>query len=254
MSHDRRADDAPESTETKLHASAGVAVLGDRVVVRGKDLHAECMNLSFVGYALFCVTGRVFSDSQARVFEEFWIATGYPDARIWCNRIAGYLGSARVDPGLAMSAAIAASDSVAYGFGAMRSAYVVQADIPDELGTREEWFARQLESRRVLHGYGRPIHGHDERILAALKTLRDHQIRAGSALKRAFWLDASLREAKGIAMNISGLWAATAIDFGIDAAAYDQFMLLMFAPGYMAVYADQRERPPLSFLAGHQSR
>lgn len=37
---------------------------------------------------------------------------------------------ARVDAGLALSAAIAASNSTAYGFRAMSVAYAVQADIP----------------------------------------------------------------------------------------------------------------------------
>jgi hypothetical protein len=105
----------------------------------------------------------------------------------------------------------------------------------------------------VLHGYGRPIHGRDERIARALETLISHGLRAGPALAGAFWLDTALREHKGIAMNISGVWAATAIDFGLSEDEYAEFMLLMFVPGYLAVYADQRKRPPLSFLHGHQS-
>ena len=43
------------------------------------------------------------------------------------------------------------------------------------------------------------------------------------------------------------------IDAGLDHAAYTQFMLLMFAPGHMAVYAEQRTRPALGFLPDHQS-
>lgn len=242
----------PDST-TQLRGASGIAVLGQRVVVHGKDLHQECMSLGFVGYTLFCVTGRVFDTTQARVLEEFWIATGYADPRIWCNRIAGYLASARVDPGLSLSAAVAASDSMAYGFGAMRAAYRVQATIPASKQERLTWLTAQLSAQRVLHGYGRPIHGRDERIARALETLLAHGLRAGPALERAFWLDAALREHKGIAMNISGVWAATAIDFGLHEDEYAEFMLLMFAPGYLAVYADQRKRPPLSFLRGHQS-
>lgn len=242
-----------EPSAIKLRGSSGVAVLGRQVVVHGKDLHRECMTQSFVGYALFSATGRTFSAQQARVFEEFWIATGYADPRIWCNRIAGYLGSARVDPGLSLSAAIAASDSMLYGFGAMRAAYRVQASMPSETQARAEWLAAQLTAGRVLHGYGRPIYGRDERIAVALRTLDGQGLKAGPALKRAFWLDAELQRQKGIAMNISAFWAATAIDFGIDEAEYNEFMPLVFVPGYLAVYGDQRRRPALSFLAGHQS-
>lgn len=236
-----------------LTGSSGIAVLGRQAIVNGKDLHAECMQLSFVGYALFCVTGRVLPASQTRALEEYWIATGYGDPRIWCNRIAGYLASARVEPGLALSAAIAASNSMAYGFGAMRAAYRVQSSIPEPLPERSAWLEGSVAEQRVLHGYGRPIHGHDERIAAALKTLARQGLRAGPALRRAFWLDAQLREHKGIEMNIAGLWAASAIDFGLSEPEYAQLMLLVFVPGYMAVYADQRRRPALSFLHEHQS-
>jgi citrate synthase len=239
--------------QAALAGASGITLLGERVVVHGHDLHQECMSLSFVAYALFCVTGRMFPSAQARVLEEFWIATGYADPRIWCNRIAGYMASARVDPGLSLSAAIAASDSMAYGFGAMRAAYLVQASMPEPETERAAWLAQQLGAQRVLHGYGRPIHGRDERIACALASLAKHGLRAGPALMRAFWLDAELRAQKGVALNISGVWAASALDFGLGEAAYAEFMLLMFAPGYLAVYADQRKRPALSFLHSQQS-
>lgn len=237
-----------------IRAKAGVLHFGTQVVVHGKDLHAECRELGFVHYLLFCVTGRTFEPAVVRVLEQAWVSTGYPDARIWCNRIAGYLGSARVDPGLSMSACIAASNSFAYGFKAMSLAYQVQAQIPSDLEARAAWLAEALAARRVLHGYGRPQHGHDERIVVALESLAEAGLRAGPQLTRCFWLHSELLRAKGIEMNVAALWAALAIDFGIEQRHYEQFMLLMFAPGYAAVYADQRERAPFAFLAGHQTR
>jgi citrate synthase len=236
-----------------LFCRAGIAVLGSQVAVHGRDLHGDCLELGFVHYLLFCVTGRRFDVRHVAVLERLWVATGYPDARIWCNRIAGYMGSARVDAGLALSAAIAASNSVAYGFRAMRLAYQVQAGIPDEPLARRAWLASSLGERRVLSGYGRPVHGHDERIDVALETLADAGLEAGPALRRAFWLDRELTRHKGIEMNIAALWAAVAIDFGIGEEEYEAFMLLMFVPGYMAVYADQHAREPLGFLRGLQS-
>jgi citrate synthase len=236
-----------------IRTSAGVAILGRQVIVHGRDLHHECLDLSFVHYLLFCVCGRRLEERQARVLEELWVSTGYPDPRIWCNRIAAYLGSARVDPGLAMSAALAASDSVAYGFRAVVRAFEVQASIPEAMGERTCWLERELAAKRILHGYGRPIHGRDERIAVGLRSLAEAGLPAGPGLKRAFWLHDRLKEAKGIEMNVAALWAAIAIDFGLRRREYEQFMTLMFAPGYAAAYADQRARPPLTFLAGHQS-
>ena len=236
-----------------IHASAGIVELGTRVIVHGKDLHNDCMDFSFIEYLMFCVRGRSFDRRYARVLEQLWIASGYPDARIWCNRISGYLGAARVDPGLAMSAAIAASDSVDYGFHALNLAYAIQREIPEPLAEREAWLDNQLAARRMLHGYGRPHIRHDERIAVALKTLCDAGLRAGPALRRAFWLSKQLTARKQVELNISAAWAAIAIDFEVTEREYAEFMLLMFAPGYVAVYGDQRARAPLAFLPDHQS-
>jgi citrate synthase len=241
--------DGPE-----IRTSVGIARLGCQVVVHGKDLHRECLDLGFVHYLLFSVTGRVFDAVHAGVLERLWVATGYPDARIWCNRVAAYLGSARVDAGLALSAALAASNSTAYGFRALSAAYAVQSDIPGERPAREAWLEDVLAQRRHLAGYGRPAHGSDERIAVALDSLTRAGLPAGPALKRAFAVDRVLGARKGIQINIAAVWAALAIDFGISRREYEAFMLLMFTPGYMAVYAEWRGRPPLEFLFGHQTR
>jgi hypothetical protein len=243
-----------EANAPDIHTRVGIARLGQQVVVHGKDLHRECLDLGFVHYLLFCVTGRVFDSACAAVLERLWVATGYPDARIWCNRVAAYLGSARVDAGLALSAALAASNSTVYGFRAMSAAYAVQADIPDERLAREAWLEDALAQRRHLAGYGRPAPGRDERIAVALDSLARAELPAGPALKRAFWLDRALSARKGIEANIAAIWAALAIDFGIGRREYEAFMLLMFTPGYMAVYAEWRARPPLEFLFGHQTQ
>jgi citrate synthase len=247
-----------EADGPEIRTSVGIARLGCQVVVHGKDLHRECLDLGFVHYLLFCVTGRVFDAARAGVLERLWVATGYPDVRIWCNRVAAYLGSARVDAGLALSAALAASNSTAYGFRAMSAAYAVQADIPDELPAREAWLEGRLEDtvaqRRHLAGYGRPASGSDERIAVALDSMTRAGLSAGPALKRAFWLDRALGARKGIRANIAAIWAALAIDFGIGRREYEAFMLLMFTPGYMAVYAEWRGRAPFEFLSGYQTR
>lgn len=237
----------------RLAVSAGIAEFGNRVVVWGKDLHGECLNMSFVHYCLFCSTSRWFDAARARVWERLWISTGYPDARLWCNRVAGYLGSARVAPGFALSAAIAASNSVEYGFRALSNAYALQREIPEALAQRKRWFARQLARHRRLAGYGRPVRGHDERLNATFRILAEEGYRAGAALKRADWVDLQLRSHKGIEMNVAGAWAAIAIDFEMSHSEFERFMLLMLVPGYLAVYTDQSERPPMQFLAGYQS-
>jgi hypothetical protein len=115
---------------------------------------------------------------------------------------------------------------------------------------REQWLAEQLAHKRILSGYGRPIHRHDERFAVALRILAE----AGPNLRRAYWVHRQLIEQKGISMNFGAILAAICIDFGIGRAEFDACVLLMFTPGYLGVYADQRARPPLAFLAGLQTR
>jgi hypothetical protein len=237
-----------------IHAAAGRVTLGAQVVTHGRDVHHDCVDMTFVSYLLFSVTGREPDAREARVLEQLWITTGYADARIWSNRVAAYLGSARVAPALAMSASLAASDSFAYGFRAMSAAYAVQLAIPEEPASRAVWLETALADGSILHGYGRSVHGHDERIGAALSILAAAGLRAGPALVKAFHLDRDLRAKKGIEMNVTGLWAALCIDFGIGLREYEAFMLLMFTPGHAAVYADQRRRPAFSFLRGHRTK
>ncbi len=243
----------PSEATPMIRTRAGVVLLGQQVVVHGKDLHHDCLELGFVHYLLFAVTGRTFEPVQVQVLEQLWIATGYADSRIWCNRIAGYMGSARVDAGYAMSACIAATNSTVYGFRSMRRAYEVQAGMPEDKEQRRAWLAEALEREETVYGYGRPIHGHDERIAVALHSLASAGLRAGPALQRAFWLHRRLLEKKGIEINIAAIWAEIALDFGIGGEEFESFMLLLFAPGYMAVYAEQRAQPELSFLRGYQS-
>lgn len=238
----------------RMAVASGIAVLGERVIVWGKDLHDECLDLSFVHYYHYCATGRWFTTKEARIWERLWISTGYPDARLWCNRIAGYLGAARVDPGLCLSAAIAASNSEDYGFGALRNAYRLQLEIPAATEARSAWLGAELERKRRFFGYGRPVKAPDERLLVTYRILAEEGMMAGPALKRAYWLGRRLAERKGIDLNVAGAWSALAIDFGMNEGEFDTFMLLMLIPGYMAVYTDQRRREPLGFLAGYRAK
>jgi len=237
-----------------IEAAAGIAELGRQVIVHGLDLHHDCLAMSLFEYTAFATLGRRLPPPRARILERIFIATGYPDARIWCNRIAGYLGSARVDPGYMLAAAVAASDSVAYGFRALRAAYDAQAAIPEPVPERERWLTATLAEHRVLSGYGRPMTTSDERIAATLLILAEAGERAGPALRRAFWLHDRLVAHKGIELNAAGAWAAVAMDFGLSRIELETLFTLMFAPGYLAVYIDQLARPPLAFLHGHQSR
>ena len=79
----------------RLRSRVGGCFMGSHAMFRGKDLHAELADASWLDLYLFGITGRRFSKPQLRLLEAMWAYTSYPDARIWNNRIAALAGSAR---------------------------------------------------------------------------------------------------------------------------------------------------------------
>ncbi len=113
----RTGPDALRENVGKVRSRVGGCFMGSHVVFRGKDLHAELGDASWLDLYLFGITGRRFSSAQLRLLEAVWVYTSYPDARIWNNRVAALAGSARSTGNLAISAALAASEAAIFGRG-----------------------------------------------------------------------------------------------------------------------------------------
>ena len=113
----RTGPDALRENVGKVQSRVGGCFMGSHVVFRGKDLHAELGDASWLDLYLFGITGRRFSSAQLRLLEAMWVYTSYPDARIWNNRVAALAGSARSTGNLAISAALAASEAAIFGRG-----------------------------------------------------------------------------------------------------------------------------------------
>ena len=60
----------PKNHTRSIRTRAGMVLLGQQVVVHGKDLHHDCLELGFVHYLLFAVTGRTFEPVHVRVLEQ----------------------------------------------------------------------------------------------------------------------------------------------------------------------------------------
>src|SRR5437899_2981488 len=99
----------------RLRTRVGGAFVGERVVFRGHDLHADLRALDWLELYVFGITGRRFTPPQLELLHAIWVYTSYPDARIWNNRVAALAGSARSTPALGMAAAIAVSEASLYG-------------------------------------------------------------------------------------------------------------------------------------------
>ena len=56
-----------EVARPAIAASAGRVTLGAQVVTHGLDVHHDCVDMTFVSYLLFSVTGKQPDERHARV-------------------------------------------------------------------------------------------------------------------------------------------------------------------------------------------
>jgi len=237
----------------RVKSRMGGCFIGSHVMFRGKDLHAELGDASWMDVYLFGITGRRFSEAQLRLFEAIWTYTSYPDARIWNNRVAALGGSARSTGNLAISAALAVSDAAIYGRGIdirasdflRRTGVYVAAG--GELGP---WVLQELSQRRSLAGYGRPISNRrDERLDPILSLARSLGLADGPHVQLAHDIERFLLESRlRMTMNYGAIAAALTADMGLSPREHYLYVHTSFVAGMVPCYIDAAERPANTFL------
>jgi hypothetical protein len=231
----------------RLRTRMGACFVGSHAVFRGKDLHAELGGSGWIDLYLFGITGRRFPAPQLRLLEAFWTHTSYPDARIWNNRVAALAGTSRSTGNLGVSAALALSEASIYGRGIDIRAidFFRRARAMEEAGGElAPWVLGELEARRSLAGYGRPIASGDERIKPILELARSLGLAEGPHLKLAHTVEEILLAARlRMRMNYGAVLAALAADLGFAPREYYLFMHPAFLAGMLPCYIEAAERP-----------
>lgn len=250
-----------------LITAVGAAYPGERAVLHGQDLHADLMGLDWMAVYAFSLTGRKPDAAQTRLMNALWVVTGYPDARIWCNRVAALAGTARSTANLAAVAANAIAEATIYGrrneFKAISFFIKVQTLVQGG-EPLEAYLKRYLAEGGRLPGYGRPLVNGDERIPPIMAAAKEVGLDQGPYVRLAFEIDRLLlKTGKPLRMNYGGLVAAFGADLGFTPAQFQQFMFPSLLAGMAPCYAEARELPegarfPLSVDAivyeGHDKR
>lgn len=253
MTSERNGPELLERHVGRVKSRVGACFLGSHVIFRGRDLHRELGDASWLDLYLFGITGRRFSSPQLRLFEALWSYTSYPDARIWNNRIAALAGSARSTGNLAISAALAVSDGTIFGRGIdLRAAEFLKRcreamAAGSELGPLVR---RELSERRSLAGYGRPVSNRkDERLDPILALARSLGLADGPHLQLAHDIERFLVESRlRMSMNYGGIAAALTADLGLSPREYYMFSFGAFLGGMPPCYLDAAERPARTLL------
>jgi citrate synthase len=197
-----------------------------------------------------------------RLFEAIWvISISYPDPRIWNNRVAALAGTARSNPALAVSAAMAVTEAGLYGhrpsFGAIHFLLETQRKL-DEGSNLGDLVKLELKQRRKIFGYGRPnsVHGqYDERIEPLLKRARHLDLADGTYLKLVFAIDSILANGRWrMRINIGGLAAALCADQGLTPREFLAFLVPGYIGGMTPCYLDALNHPEGSLFPLRCSR
>lgn len=239
----------------KIVSATGGAKLGKDVMVHGVDLLNDFMqNHSYFEYLVFAITGEKPNPSFAKWMESAFLCTSWPDPRIWCNRVAAYLGDAHGSPAAAVAASALAQDSEMYGGRtALESVkFLLEAQQERKNGSTiaEVVDTRVAKTRGqfLIKGYARPMVKYDERVVALREYARKLGIEEGPHVTLAFEIEDYILEKYEERINIAGLISAVCCDHGYTPRQVHWWFSLCTVSGALACYADACDRPENSFM------
>lgn len=218
-----------------------------RVIFRGKDLHHDLKDLSWMAMLIYGITGRIPTEDQVRLFEGIWtMCTSYPDPRLWNNRVAALAGTARSTAALGISAATAVSEASIYGrrpdIRAVDFLYRTKRDL-DSGAKLDDLVRTELEKYRVIPGFGRPVTRNDERLEILMALAKKLGFANGPYVELVFKVKQVLTQGRfRMQMNVAALGAALTADQGFSARETYHYTLLSFSIGLVACYLDANEK------------
>ncbi len=220
----------------------GAAMLQERVVFRGKDLHRDLGHWSWLELYLYGITGRTFDDVELKILNAIWVFTSYPDPRIWNNRVAGLCGTARSTGALSLSAASAVSDAEIYGGQPLIKALHFLKNTWESIQRGKslgELVNAELRINRRVPGFGRPKAKEDERIEPMLGFMESTGYKTGKYLELAFNIEKYLIESRRrFRINYAALVASICADMGFSAKEFYLYMIPVFTAGFAPCYID----------------
>lgn len=220
----------------------GGFVLQERAFLRGKDLHAELGELSWLEIYLFGITGRYFDEVEIKVLNAIWVFTSYPDPRIWNNRVAALGGTVRSTGALSISAAMAVSEAEIFGGQPLTRAirFLMKAQKRIENGENPvDIILNEIAKNKIIAGYGRPKATLDERIKPMLGFLERVRFPQGKHLRLAFKVEQILAGVgKTVQINYGAMVAAICADLGFSPRELNLFIVPLFLAGFPPCYLD----------------
>jgi len=252
--------------EDKIITKMGKAFLSERVVYRGKDLHKDLKNISWLELFTYGITGKRFNQVEINMLNFIWVSTSYPDKSIWPNHITALAASSRSTPSLGLSIGMSVCEASIYGGRPFKIGidFFLRAGESIKNGVELALFIdHELIKNKTIYGYGRPLASSDERIPHVVNFAKEQGLADGQHLKIALELAALMKEKKGLSMNVAAIYTALGADLGFSPEQFHLFMTPCFFAGMPPCYIEAKENPAGSFLpircdrihySGHKKR
>ena len=237
----------------RVTSKSGGWTIGGETTLHGYNIHQELTHQSsWMQALLLSITGRLFDTQNARLIEAIFVATGYPDPRLWCNRIVALAGTAQVPGGAALSVGVASAEAKVYGgqaeyyaaktFIECHQIYTAHGD--------EALLAHMkltLKTQRAIYGFGRPLTKVEERIAPIERMAKDLGIEDGPHLSTVKHMETMLKRYRLI-LNFAGYATARLLDLGLTPHQVHQFLTVCFYIGLPPCYIEAFENEPGMFL------
>ena len=237
--------------EDKIVTKMGRSFLGERVVYRGKDLHHDMKDDNWIKLFAYGITGRSYTDDEVKALNYIWVSTSYPDKSIWPNHIAALAGSHKTTPGLALSAGVAAFDSVIFGGQPCKAAieFFIRAQLEVNNGASlENVVEKEIKKRHVLFGYGRPLASTDERVPHAIDFVRSLSLPSTQHFDLAIKVAHLVKRKKQLNMNAAAIYAGLGADLGFTPKTFHTFMILSIVAGMPPCFIEADDQEQGAFL------
>lgn len=239
----------------QVTSKSGAWAIGGETTLHGYNIHQELVHkTSWMQSILLSITGRIYSSKESDFIESLFIVTGYPDPRLWCNRVAALAGSSQCTASSSISAALNSAEGKVFGGQAIFKAatFIQEAQCLRADGNElllESLLENHLLERKTIYGFGRPLTRIEERIPPIIKKAASLNLKSGEHIQSALCIEEYFREQdKGLILNYGGYFSAWLLDLGLTPSQIYHLQLLLFYIGILPCYIEAFENEQGTFL------
>jgi len=242
------------------HRDRIVSKSGEWIIGGGSTLHSYniqqdlVQNASWMQCMLLSVTGKLYPTNIATFVEALFVVTGYPDPRLWCNRVGALAGSSQCSAAASIATSISSAEGMVYGGQAIyKSSIFLQkahSQLFDNGGDALSLFVDDyLSQKKTIFGFGRPLTNTEERIHPIIEKALSLGLNEGRYCLVAKNIESYLQaRSKNIILNFGGYIAAWLLDLGFKSVQIYHIQTLLFYNGMVPCYIEAFENEPGTFL------